>query len=214
MSAIIPDRLLLDNAISSSKTAAAAGRLIGHRAPYVIKYAKFFGIDISHFPKKNNPPLGPYKSTGAVRKYRNANREKVRAQTRVQSLQWQKDHPEAGIKWKNNNLEKIKKIGRKSNLKKVGWTIEEFDLAYEEQKQSCWICGVELTKTQGFGNTAHADHNHRTGKRRGVLCAKCNLIEGHMDKCAIPPTEFLNKLLEYYKVFDEESKDVLSVARD
>lgn len=150
----------------------------------------------------------PYKNVEeqreCVRRYRKANPEKVRAQTRAQSLQWQKDHPEAGIKWKSANLEKVKEIGRKSNLKKIGWTIEEFDSAYEMQKQSCWICGVELTKIKGSGNTAHADHNHRTGKKRGILCAKCNLIEGHMNKCAISPIEFLNKLLEYYKVFDAE----------
>lgn len=150
----------------------------------------------------------PYKNIEdrreCLRKYRNENREKIREQTRKQSLAWQKAHPEAGQKWKEENAEKVKKIGRKSNLKKVGWTIEEFDSAFEKQKQSCWICGVELTKEKGFGNTAHADHNHTTGKRRGILCTKCNLIEGHMNKCAIPPKEFLNKLLEYYEVFDTE----------
>lgn len=162
----------------------------------------------------------PYKNKEdqreCVRKYRNNNRDKIRAQTRAQSLAWQKLHPEAQKKWKEENVDKVKEIGRKSNLKKSGWTIEEFDSAFEEQKQSCWICGVELTKTKGFGNTAHADHNHTTGKKRGILCTKCNLIEGHMNKCAIPPIEFLNKLLEYYEVFDTEGKEdaVHGVARD
>ena len=162
----------------------------------------------------------PYKNKEdqreCLRKYRDENREKIRSQTRAQSLAWQKAHPKAGQKWKEENAEKVKGIARKSHLKKVGWTIEEFDSAFEKQEQTCWICGVELTKTRGFGNTAHADHNHKTGKRRGILCTKCNLIEGLLNKCAIPPVEFLNKLFEYYKVFDTEEKEdaVYPLARD
>ncbi len=147
-----------------------------------------------------------YKSTEAVRKYRAANKEKVREQTRIQARNWARNNPEAHKKWARENPERQKEIARKSNLKKIGWTLEDFAEAFENQKESCWICNVSLTREPGFGNTAHADHNHSTGKKRGILCAKCDLIEGHMDKCAISPTEFLAKLIEYYQVFDVESE--------
>lgn len=146
-------------------------------------------------------------STEAVRRYRARNKEKVLRETREQSKLWARANPEAQKKWKEANPEKIKEINRRATLKVSGWTIDDFDRAYLEQNSRCWICSTELTKTKGFKNTAHADHNHETGKRRGILCAKCNMVEGHLSKSNVSPTEFIKKLSEYYKEFDGENKN-------
>lgn len=154
-----------------------------------------------------------YKSTEAVRRYRARNKEKVLKETREQSKLWARANPGAQKKWKEVNPEKWKEIGRRHTLKVSGWTIEDFDRVFLEQDSLCWICSVELVKNKGFKNTAHADHNHKNGKRRGILCAKCNMIEGHLSKSNVSPTDFIKRLLEYYQKFDGENKDdVPSVA--
>ena len=47
---------------------------------------------------------------------------------------------------------------------------EEYDAKLEEQGNRCAICGTDDSGPMAF----HADHDHKTGKKRGVLCHKCN----------------------------------------
>lgn len=51
-----------------------------------------------------------------------------------------------------------------------------FNTMLEEQDGGCAICGRESQK----GNL-HVDHDHDTGKVRGLLCRNCNLALGLMD---------------------------------
>ena len=46
-------------------------------------------------------------------------------------------------------------------------TLDEYEDMYKAQQGRCAICGV-------FRNTLHVDHNHETGKVRGLLCLDCN----------------------------------------
>jgi hypothetical protein len=57
-----------------------------------------------------------------------------------------------------------------NRLKISGFTQEEYDAKLKEQGYRCAIC-----KTTDPGPMAfHADHDHKTGQKRGVLCHKCN----------------------------------------
>jgi hypothetical protein len=49
-----------------------------------------------------------------------------------------------------------------------------FDI-YKKQKGKCGICE---SKMDGIFNT-NLDHNHATGKIRGLLCGNCNFLLGH-----------------------------------
>lgn len=49
-------------------------------------------------------------------------------------------------------------------FRKYGITSKEFD---ERKGKGCELCGEKST-------TMHADHDHNSGKLRGVLCSKCN----------------------------------------
>ena len=74
-----------------------------------------------------------------------------------------------------DNTEKCKKLARNRDLKKYGITLEDQEQMLREQNNKCAICGKEIFL---FGSskklTAHVDHDHKTGKVRGLLCNDCN----------------------------------------
>jgi hypothetical protein len=68
-----------------------------------------------------------------------------------------------------------------------------------EQQGKCWICEIDLTDA-----VACLDHDHETGKIRGVLCNNCNGIEGKITNLAKrgrrdkTKREFIEKILTYW----------------
>jgi len=80
---------------------------------------------------------------------------------------------------------------RNSNLKKkYGITSEEFEQILTEQGGVCKVCGGP---PHGKGNRYHVDHNHKTGRIRGILCHKCNVALGMVQDSE----EHLMKLIKY-----------------
>lgn len=88
---------------------------------------------------------------------------------------WQKENKERYYKiskeWRKNNPEKIKNNALKFYY---GITLEDYNQLLKEQNYVCKICG-EIDKN---GNDLSVDHNHKTGKIRGLLCMKCNISLG------------------------------------
>jgi hypothetical protein len=60
---------------------------------------------------------------------------------------------------------------KKSRLKKFGMTMEQWQDMFSKQGDGCAICSVGDT---GNGRDWHLDHDHKTGKVRGILCHGCN----------------------------------------
>jgi len=58
-----------------------------------------------------------------------------------------------------------------------GITLDDYNAMWANQKESCAICFTKETKGRGF----HVDHDHATGKVRGILCNQCNLALGHFE---------------------------------
>ena len=54
-------------------------------------------------------------------------------------------------------------------------TINAFDKMLDDQDGCCAICGT----TEPGGRGWHVDHDHATGKNRGLLCTNCNVGIGH-----------------------------------
>ncbi len=69
---------------------------------------------------------------------------------------------------------------------RYGITPQIYEILYEWQRGCCAICGQHFARLG-------VDHNHITGRIRGLLCIKCNLAIGYIEAC---PT-FLIKAQEY-----------------
>lgn len=70
----------------------------------------------------------------------------------------------------------------KKLLRKFGITLDEYERWLEKQEGVCAICKRPET-TQIFNATISlsVDHNHETGRVRGLLCRDCNLALGHLN---------------------------------
>jgi hypothetical protein len=91
------------------------------------------------------------------------------------------------LKWQRENRDRYlerqrayrgtpaKKLSnRKSHLKrKYGLTLEVYDAMLASQGGGCAICGNP--------NADNVDHDHATGKVRGILCFNCNIAVGQME---------------------------------
>ena len=79
-------------------------------------------------------------------------------------------------KHKKENINIYRPKYREAKLKEIGFTSELFDEMLEAQGNVCALCGSD--KPGGRWNRFFADHNHNTGKARGVLCFQCNCALG------------------------------------
>lgn len=81
---------------------------------------------------------------------------------------------------RTRHIECLKPKGRipsKGLRNRSGWTEIRYSLAVIEQQGLCAICGQE-PDGRGIQAILHADHNHRTGHPRALLCGRCNTILG------------------------------------
>lgn len=74
-------------------------------------------------------------------------------------------------KYKQENPDKV----RNGSLKrKYGITLIEWEKLFDTQDRKCAICQKDFT----CGKNWHTDHDHVTGKIRGILCNLCNTALG------------------------------------
>ena len=108
--------------------------------------------------------------------------------------------------WYSNNSEKAKQrrttakktplTAKRSNLKRYGLTVEDYDRMFKEQNSACAICNqLEVLVDQRSGKLLNlaVDHCHVTGKVRGLLCSRCNKMLG----LSSDNLEILSKAQEY-----------------
>jgi hypothetical protein len=68
-----------------------------------------------------------------------------------------------------------KEYGRRSLLKhRYGITTDDYDTMLVEQNGVCAICKVNTAGGRGSESKLAVDHDHTTGKVRGLLCGMCN----------------------------------------
>lgn len=92
--------------------------------------------------------------------------------------------------WVHANADRHSRIQKNSRLKKFfGITLEDYERMFQEQDGKCAIC----SKPQGNNKRLAVDHNHKTGKVRGLLCWICNSAIGKFHDDPL----LLNKASDY-----------------
>lgn len=91
------------------------------------------------------------------------------------SKQYRQRHPErkstSNKQWALKNPEKV----REFRLKKYGITPAQFDTLAAFQNGVCAICSAPPTGRKQY---LSVDHDHVTGRVRGLLCNECNTALG------------------------------------
>lgn len=125
------------------------------------------------FHKNRRSPLG---ITSACRKCHNATALRTRDPENTRRLR-----RESSRKMRELNPDKYAEIDLKRTF---GITLADYQTMLDEQKGVCAICKqTEQAKTRKGAEKSRrlaVDHDHQTGKIRGLLCYRCNTVLGNV----------------------------------
>lgn len=109
------------------------------------------------------------------------------------------------IKRKLEDPDKIKRQSRGQTLRKY-WpegTWEEAILNYEDMlNKQDGVCAICKKPQSAFKKSMAVDHNHKTGRIRGILCFRCNKL-----KVGMHTIQTALEVYEYLCKYDIEIKD-------
>lgn len=120
---------------------------------------------------------------------------------------------ESGKALSYERLESTKRIRLNTMLKReYGITLATYEQMALEQGGVCKICRKEETEVSTVGQTKpnrlSVDHDHETGKVRGLLCYKCNQAIGCLRHSIPLLNAAIQYLIESEGGSDEQSRDV------
>jgi hypothetical protein len=128
---------------------------------------------------------------------------------REYAVNYRREHPEkvkeTKRKYATKHPEEIRKYEQRGYrhwvLRYYGISQKEYDAMLEKQGGKCTCCGRPNSgrmKKNGEYDRMVIDHDHKTGKVRGLLCVQCNLALGVLDDSK----ERVELLLEYIQRHD------------
>ena len=143
------------------------------------------------------------------KEYAIRNRERTAARAKELRALNPEKHRQRGIVWRAANIAKVKADAAAkyrnnpqkviaANRQRLGFGPGVFERAMLLQNSRCAICSASLPTGYAPGRRgpkACADHDHLTGKPRGVLCAPCNKGLGHF----FDSTDLLHAAIAYLK---------------
>lgn len=95
------------------------------------------------------------------------------AKVKVQVKRWQQANAERvnATQRRRRAKPEVKLQARAAHLmRKFGLTLEQYDAMLEAQGGGCFLCGRPPREDISL----HVDHDHSTGRVRGILCFCCN----------------------------------------
>jgi superfamily II helicase len=124
--------------------------------------------DCSKEAAKRSVQQNPERRRLTNKKYYVKNKERISAYQKQYHAIHRKELAEYAKVYAAKNQRKI----RAGVLKRLyGISIEEYERLLVKQKYCCAICKVKVTK---LNKSLCVDHDHKTGKIRGLLCENCN----------------------------------------
>lgn len=133
--------------------------------------------------KRKYPDLPDRSHPDYSRLYREKNRENLKEKSKVRyqnnretilEKNREKYDPESAAEYRKNNRKRM----REHNWLRHGivdFTYEQYLSELTVQDFKCKICGSNM-------NMPQVDHDHNTGKYRGILCKPCNFGLGIYEK--------------------------------
>lgn len=131
----------------------------------------------------------PEKAAAHAKKTRIKNWEKVKARQKEWGEKNKKHRAKKAREWYGENKERIRNLYL---VRLFGVTLKEYNMMLDKQNGGCAICGGKAGK-KSFA----VDHDHKSGKVRGLLCGSCNVGIGHFRD----DPELLEKAIKYIRKF-------------
>lgn len=132
-----------------------------------------------------------------MKNYYQKNKNKLDEKNKI----WLKNNPDKDSKihkkWRTNNKEKVKDIRLKFMY---GISIKIYDEMSRKQNDVCAICKNKNVN----GKVLYVDHNHETGKVRGLLCVLCNTGIGYLRENESYMLNAINYLKQHETLLDKK----------
>jgi hypothetical protein len=149
-------------------------------------------------PRPKRTEAQKAKRREADRARRAIHREQVLRQQRDASARWSAKHPDKkreknkawsvkkraedpryfadnGARYRARHADAMPEMVRRGNIRRYGITVDDYDRMLVAQNGVCAICRQPCLT----GKRLAVDHDHATGKVRGLLCSNCNQGLGH-----------------------------------
>ena len=141
-----------------------------------------------HFCKNSNSKSGyNYSCKECQKEYYLKNKVKILQNTKIYSRINKVKISKSRKIYTNNNKKYKQKYDKIYNLKNkdirtnnrfkrtYGISLNDYNILFIKQKRICAICyNKETRRLNGKIVNLSVDHNHKTGKVRGLLCSQCN----------------------------------------
>ncbi len=98
-----------------------------------------------------------------------------------------------GLEWKKYRRAQMA-------ARRYGITLDDYLLLQDRANSACDICGNPQAHTYRGGATPlDIDHDHRTGKIRGVICHRCNLLVSSIEALLPDGLGLIDQVIHYIK---------------
>lgn len=135
----------------------------------------------------------PIRDKDARRKYNQEWYEKNKERVREYRAKYYQAHKVQGQtyakRYRENNESKSEMEHKYTLRKKHNMTPEDYEALLQQQSGVCAICGEANLN----GRRLAVDHDHETGKIRGLLCVTCNVALNKLDQ----NRDWAKKAIEY-----------------
>jgi len=146
----------------------------------------------------------PCRKCGETERYLSGNHNCVSCSKKNSQRRHKEGKPQ---RWSKENADRVNELNRakyqsltqdekrirnrKQQLALYGLTLEDYNLRLSKQNGVCAICGKE--EAISSKGVLSVDHDHKSGKVRGLLCDTCNRGLGHF----FDNTEYLTNAILY-----------------